>query len=70
MSDGATSMVPEYGSDLVESQLATTMAVHDLFTPLWLMTAALAGPLLAIVAAWLPALAAAQQDPANLLREG
>ena len=49
---------------------AMTMAVHELFTPLWLMTAALAGPLLALAAAWLPALAAAQQDPANLLREG
>jgi len=45
-----------------------SIAVRELLTPTWLVTATLAGPLLAVAAAWLPALAAAQQDPANLLR--
>ena len=49
---------------------AMSIAVRELLTPTWLVTATLAGPLLAVAAAWLPALAAAQQDPANLLREG
>jgi putative ABC transport system permease protein len=47
--------------------LATARA--DILTPTWIALALLAGPFLALVSAWLPALIAAQQDPANLLRE-
>ncbi len=35
----------------------------------WLAWAAVAAPLLSILASWLPALSAAQQDPADILRE-
>jgi ABC-type lipoprotein release transport system permease subunit len=49
---------------------AMAEAVRGLLTPAWLITAVAAGPTLALAAAWLPALAATQQDPADLLREG
>ncbi len=45
-------------------------AVHELLTPGWMIAVLVAGPLLAMAAAWLPALVAARQDPAQLLREG
>lgn len=49
---------------------AMAQAVGELLAPAWMITAVMAGPALALAAAWLPALAAAQQDPADLLREG
>lgn len=46
------------------------LAVRDMLAPAWMAAALLAGPLLAALAAWLPAQLAAQQDPADILREG
>jgi ABC-type lipoprotein release transport system permease subunit len=44
-------------------------AVQSHLTAGWLLLAAASGPALALAAAWLPALVAAQQDPATILRE-
>jgi ABC-type lipoprotein release transport system permease subunit len=49
---------------------AMALALRETLAPAWLLAAVGAGPLLAVAAAWLPALAAAQRDPADLLREG
>jgi putative ABC transport system permease protein len=48
----------------------THAAVSAMLTPVWIEGAALAAPLLAAAASWLPALVAARQDPAEILREG
>lgn len=72
---GLLGSVIGYGGGLVAVNAwagtpAMAQAVGELLTPVWMITAVIAGPLLALAAAWLPALIAAQQDPADLLREG
>lgn len=48
---------------------AGRLAVAELFSPLLLVLVLIAAPLLAVLATWLPALAATRQDPALVLRE-
>ncbi len=48
---------------------APPVAVEALFSPALLVAVLVAAPLLAVLATWLPALAAARQDPALVLRE-
>jgi ABC-type lipoprotein release transport system permease subunit len=45
-------------------------AVSAMLAPAWIAGACVAAPLLAAGASWLPALLAARQDPAAILREG
>ena len=45
------------------------LAIAGLFSPVLLVSVIVAAPLLAALATWLPALAAARQDPALVLRE-
>jgi len=45
------------------------LAIAGLFSPMLLVLVLIAAPLLAVLATWLPALAATRQDPALVLRE-
>lgn len=54
-----------YAQEAIGPEIASRLA-----DPLLLATVFVAAPALAAVAAWIPALLAAQQDPAEVLREG
>jgi ABC-type lipoprotein release transport system permease subunit len=54
-----------YAQESIGPEIASRLA-----DPLLLATVFVAAPALAAVAAWIPALLAAQQDPAEVLREG
>ena len=53
----------------LESNMTNIFARVKVFRPLWLFIALAASPMLSILAGWIPALFAALQDPAEILRK-
>jgi predicted lysophospholipase L1 biosynthesis ABC-type transport system permease subunit len=55
--------------DVLPEAAAVQVTAQQLFQPMTLVSVLLLTPLLAVMASWLPALSAATQDPAMVLRE-
>jgi putative ABC transport system permease protein len=53
----------------IEETAPVGLPAADLFDPRLLLLSLLLAPVFAVAASWLPAIAAAQQDPADILRE-
>jgi putative ABC transport system permease protein len=58
-----------YLSGLGDASTGNAAAFRQLFAPEWLLLAIAVAPVLAALAAWIPALLASRQDPAAILQE-